>query len=170
MSHFPCFNFGISRTQPPSLSVGESDCNATVDSLIFLQFHLPYHDRKVSQKATESILERLKFKNLLGGMPPDPPSHCMFCRARIALGPPSENKEPPPPLQACIFSPCATFCSRKSITYSVHVRLSAITYHIRNCSLQLHSLLCSVPGKQIAGHATTSDLKHEGGHAEAHSV
>ena len=95
MSHFPCFNFGIRRTQPPSLSVGESDCTATVDSLIFLQFHLPYHDRKVSQKATESILERLKFKNLLGGMPPDPPSHCTFCRARIALSPPTENKEPP---------------------------------------------------------------------------
>ena len=131
MSHFPCFNFGISRTQPPSLSVSESDCNATVDSLIFLQFHLPYHDRKVSQKATESILERLKFKNLLEGMPPDPPSHCMFCCARIALGPPSENKDPPPPPPP-----------HSRPAYSVHVQLSAAgsLSHIQSmCDfLQLH--------------------------------
>ena len=60
------------------MSVSESDCTATVDSLqlltfLQLQLHLPYHDRKVSQKATESIF------------------------AHIALGPPTENKEPPTP-------------------------------------------------------------------------
>ena len=31
---------------------------------------------KVSQNAQESISERLELKNLLGGLPPDPPSRC----------------------------------------------------------------------------------------------
>ena len=48
---------------------------------------------KCPKKAIESISERLKFKNFLGGMPPDP----LHIGACIALGPPTENKETPAP-------------------------------------------------------------------------
>ena len=102
---------------------------STVDSLqllIFimqLQLHLLYHDRKVSQKAPESISERLKFKISWGYAP----SHCMG----IALGPPTDNKEPPHSrvrLRACLSMPdsyylCGycnpTYTNCKDIMYSL---------------------------------------------------
>ena len=51
--------------------------------VFFLQLHLPYHDRKVSQKATESILG-LKFKNFLGACPHTPLDTARFA-ARALL-------------------------------------------------------------------------------------
>ena len=103
------------------MSVSESDYTATVDSLqlltfLQLQLHLPYHDRKVSQKATESISERLKLKKFPGGACPHTPlAIALF--AHIALGPPTENKEPPH--SRIRLRACRVRCGdrNKSITY-----------------------------------------------------
>ena len=90
---FPGFNFRRIRSRPVRLA--EQHIAITP---------LPYHDRKVSQKATESISN--------SKIPPPPHS--------IALGAPTENNDPPTPgsgyglaftVAVVIYSGCGRHCT-----------------------------------------------------------
>ena len=76
-----------------SLSVSESDCVHQLLILGLKSVQVPYllYLCVCCRKATESISERLNF---LGGHAPRPPLGTAHF-ARIALGPPTGNKEPP---------------------------------------------------------------------------
>ena len=73
----------------------------------------------VRKDAPDSISERLKFKNFLGGMLPDPPSRCariiapnIFCRL---VSPPFHNPRSAPGLLQRTFSPSTPVSTKKQL-------------------------------------------------------